>query len=124
MPIALTDREADLMQILWEKGASTAAEVRERLSDDLAYTTVLTVLRTLEAKGYVDHEEDGRAHRYRARIAEQAARSNAVKHLMRKLFRGSPELLLTQLMSDHKLDARHVQRAQLLLKKKRATARK
>ena len=124
MPIALTDREADLMQILWENGASTAAEVRERLSDDLAYTTVLTVLRTLEAKGYVDHAEEGRAHRYRARIAQHAARSNAVKHLMRKLFRGSPELLLTQLMSDHKLDARQVQRVQQHLKKKKATARR
>ena len=119
MPIALTDREADLMQILWERGASTAAEVRDRLSDDLAYTTVLTVLRTLEAKGYVDHKEDGRAHRYRARIAQQAARSNAVKHLMRKLFCGSAELLLTQLVSDHKLDQQQVERVQLLLKKKK-----
>src|SRR5215210_5954297 len=114
MRIALTDREADLMQILWEQGASTAAEVRDRLSDDLAYTTVLTVLRTLEAKGYVDHKEDGRAHRYRARIAQQAARSNAVKHLMGKLFCGSAELLLTQLVSDHKLDQQQVERVQLL----------
>ena len=118
MPIALTDREADLMQILWENGASTAAEVRERLSDDLAYTTVLTVLRTLEAKGYVDHKEDGRAHRYRPRIAQQAARSNAVKHLMHKLFHGSPELLLTQLISDHKLNAKQVGRAKQLSRKK------
>ena len=124
MPIALTDREADLMQILWERGASTAAEVRERLRDDLAYTTVLTVLRTLEAKGYVDHKEDGRAHRYRARIAEQAARSNAVKHLMRKLFRGSPDLLLTQLVTDHKLDARRIERVRQLAKKHKGPGRK
>jgi BlaI family transcriptional regulator, penicillinase repressor len=124
MPIALTDREADLMQILWEHGASTAAEVRERLSDDLAYTTVLTVLRTLEAKGYVDHKEDGRAHRYRAKIAQQAARSNAVRHLMRKLFSGSPELLLTQLISDHKLSARHVERARQHTKRKKTSSKK
>jgi len=124
MPIALTDREADLMQVLWEHGASTAGEVRERLSDDLAYTTVLTVLRTLEAKGYVDHEEDGRAHRYRAKVAQQAARNNAVKHLMHKLFRGSAELLLTQLVSDHKVDAKQVERIQQLLKKKKAPAKK
>src|SRR5262245_22127693 len=123
MPIALTDREADLMQILWERGASTAAEVRARLRDDLAYTTVLTVLRTLEAKGYVDHKEDGRAHRYRPRIAQQAARSNAVKHLMRKLFRGSAELLLTQLVADHKLDQKQVQRGQRVVKKEKSMRR-
>ena len=52
------------MQALWENGASTVAEVREHLADPLAYTTVLTVLRTLEAKGYVGHEEAGRGHRY------------------------------------------------------------
>jgi predicted transcriptional regulator len=124
MPIALTDREADLMQILWEQGASTAAEVRDRLSDDLAYTTVLTVLRTLEAKGYVDHKEDGRAHRYRARIAQHAARNNAVKHLMRKLFCGSAELLLTQLVADYKLDQQQVERVQLLVKKKKKPVRR
>jgi predicted transcriptional regulator len=123
MPIALTDREADLMQILWEHGASTAGEVRDRLSDDLAYTTVLTVLRTLEAKGYVDHKEDGRAHRYRPRIAQQAARSNALTHLMRKLFHGSAELLLTQLVSDHKLTAKHVERAKQRLRHKPAAGK-
>ena len=59
MDIALTDREADVMQILWERGPSVVAEVRDHLADELAYTTVLTILRTLEAKGYVAHEEEG-----------------------------------------------------------------
>lgn len=62
MKISLTDREADVMQDLWDHGPSLVAEVRERLSDELAYTTVLTVLRTLEGKGYVGHEEEGRGH--------------------------------------------------------------
>lgn len=51
MKISLTDREADVMQVLWEQGPSLVAEVREHLPDKLAYTTVLTVLRTLQAKG-------------------------------------------------------------------------
>ena len=56
MNIQLTDREADVMQLLWDRGPSIVAEVRAGLKDDLAYTTVLTVLRTLEAKGYVGHD--------------------------------------------------------------------
>ena len=51
MEIKLTDREAELMEVLWQQGPSTVAEAREGLDDDLAYTTVLTMLRTLEAKG-------------------------------------------------------------------------
>jgi predicted transcriptional regulator len=81
MKISLTDREADVMQVLWDHGPSVVAEVRERLSDALAYTTVLTVLRTLEAKGYVGHEEEGRGHRYFSSVKQQAARKNALQHL-------------------------------------------
>jgi BlaI family penicillinase repressor len=51
LDISLTDREADVMQILWERGPSVVSEVRAGLSDDLAYTTVLTILRTLEKAG-------------------------------------------------------------------------
>jgi len=58
MTIVLTDREADVMQVLWDHGPSVVADVRRRLSDKLAYATVLTVLRVLESKGYVGHEEE------------------------------------------------------------------
>ena len=53
MDIQFTDREIDVMQVLWDQGPSVVAEVRDRLPDQLAYTTVLTILRTLEGKGYV-----------------------------------------------------------------------
>lgn len=115
MKITLTDREADLMQALWEHGASTVAEVRERLPDPLAYTTVLTVLRTLESKGYVDHEEVGRSHRYFATVKQQAARKNAVQHLTDKLFKGSAELLFSHLVSEQKLSDEQVRRMRQLL---------
>ena len=118
MAIALTDREADIMQILWERGPSTVAEVRQALSDDLAYTTVLTILRNMHAKGYVDHKPEGRAHRFFPKIQQQAARKNAVKHLMGKLFKGSAELLLTQLVSEHKLDDDQVERIRKILEEK------
>lgn len=115
MKISLTDREADVMQALWDHGPSLVAEVRERLSDELAYTTVLTVLRTLEGKGYVGHEEEGRGHRYFASIKQQAARKNAVQHLADKLFKGSAELLFSHLVSEQKLSAGQIRRMQQLL---------
>lgn len=115
MDIALTDREADLMDVLWEHGASTVTEVRQHLKDELAYTTVLTILRTLEAKGYVDHIEEGRAHRYAPVVARDAARRSALRALASKLFKGSTELLLTHLVSDEKLTKVEIQRIRRLL---------
>lgn len=103
MDISFTERELDIMDVLWERGASTVAEVQELLADELAYTTVLTMLRTLEEKGYVSHEEEGRAYRYYPLVERSEAGASAVKRLMGKLFRGSPELLMTQLVSQRGL---------------------
>ena len=115
MDIAFTDRETDIMQVLWRRGPSTVAEVREGLSDELAYTTVLTILRTLEQKGYVGHEEEGRTHRYYALVEQQAARKSALKHLTGKLFNGSAELLLTHLVSEQRLSNEQISRIRKLL---------
>ena len=103
MEIVLYDRELEVMQVLWERGSATVAEVREALEDEMAYTTVLTVLRRLEEKGYVTHEEEGRAHRYLPAIERQAARESALDRLVSRLFHGSPEMLLTHLVSSRKL---------------------
>lgn len=118
MEISLTDREADVMQVLWDHGPSVVAEVRECLNDKLAYTTVLTILRTLEAKGYVRHEEEGRGHRYFAAAQQQAARRSALRHLTGKLFDGSTELLFAHLVSDRKLTAEQIRRMRQLLDSK------
>jgi predicted transcriptional regulator len=115
MHITVTDREADLMEVLWDRGPSTVAEVQERLPDELAYTTVLTILRTLETKGFVTHQEEGRAHRYVARIARDDARRSALRDLSRKLFKGSASLLLTHLVEDQKLSAAELRRLRDLL---------
>jgi predicted transcriptional regulator len=113
--IAFTDRELDVMGVLWEHGPATVAEVREELSDPLAYTTVLTVLRILEEKGYVGHEEEGRAHRYHALVERAAARESALERLTSRLFQGSPELLLTHLMSRRKLSKAELKRLRALV---------
>src|SRR5882724_10238435 len=83
MDIQFTDREIDVMQVLWERGPSLVGEVRAVLKDDLAYTTVLTILRTLEGKGYVGHKQEGRGHRYFAAVKQQAAQRSALRHLTR-----------------------------------------
>ena len=103
MTIVLTDREADVMQVLWDHGPSVVADVRRRLPDKLAYTTVLTVLRVLESKGYVGHEEEGRVHRYFAAVQQNApaqmrtvpvreATELAERDLLRALLSGDPLL--------------------------------
>src|SRR3712207_6585500 len=108
--LVLGDRELDVMGVLWELGSGTVAEVRAELPADLAYTTVLTILRNLEEKGFVSHRAEGRAHRYFPRVARQAARKTALARLVDKLFHGSPELLLAQLVADHDLTADDLRR--------------
>jgi predicted transcriptional regulator len=115
MRIVLADREADLMEVLWDHGPSTVAEVRKHLKAKLAYNTVLSILRTLETKGYVGHEEAGRAHRYLPRVARDAARHSALLQLSNKLFKGSVELLLTSAVSDKRLSEEEIRRIRTLL---------
>ena len=102
----LGDRELDVMGVLWELGSGTVTEVRERLPAELAYTTVLTILRNLEAKGFLHHEAEGKAHRYFPSVA----RRTAVTRLIDKLFHGSPEQLIAQLVEDRALTADDLQR--------------
>ena len=115
MDVAFTDRELDVMAVLWEDGPSTVAEVQERLADELAYTTVLTILRTLEAKGHVGHEEEGRAYRYHPLVDKEQAGESAVRRLVRKLFAGEPEALLTHLVSDRQLTRDQLRRLRGML---------
>jgi BlaI family penicillinase repressor len=109
------DRELDVMGVLWDLGSGTVSEVRERLPADLAYTTVLTILRNLEAKELVTHTTEGKAHRYVPRVARRAARRSAVSRIVDKLFHGSPEQLIAQLVEDEHLSAEDLKRLRALL---------
>ncbi|HET7461869.1 MAG TPA: BlaI/MecI/CopY family transcriptional regulator [Longimicrobium sp.] len=118
MEIAFTDRELDVMSVLWDLGSASVAEVRDRLPDDLAYTTVLTILRTLEEKGYAGHTEAGKAYRYHPLVERQDAGASVLRRLTRKLFKNSPELLLTHLVSDRGLGDDELRRMQKLLEER------
>ena len=115
MKISFTDRESDIMHVLWERGPSVVSDVQKQLKDKLAYTTVLTMLRTLEGKGYVGHEEEGRQHRYFATVQQQAAQKSALKHLLGKYFKDSSELLFARLVTDQKLSSEEIRRMRKLL---------
>jgi len=107
---SLGERELDVMTALWTAGSGTVTEVRDALDAPLAYTTVLTILRNLEAKGYVRHEEEGRAHRYFPKVRQQVAQRNALRRLVDTLFTGSPEALLAHLVDEHDLTAEDLRR--------------
>lgn len=109
MDQSLGERELDVMGVLWGTGPGTAAEVRDRLRErldaDLAYNTVLTVLRNLETKEFVEHTAEGRTHRYHPTVSEHAVRDNALSRVVDKLFRGSPLQVIAHLVEHETLSA-------------------
>jgi BlaI family transcriptional regulator, penicillinase repressor len=103
MAAAFTARELDIMAVLWDHGPSTVAEVRAHLTDPLSHNTVATLLTILENKGRVDHIEEGRAFRYRARVGREEAGRNALSRIADTVFAGSAESLLTHFVRDRRL---------------------
>ena len=108
-------RELEVMSILWRLGAATVAEVRAELEQDLAYTSVLSALQTLEEKGYVRHEAEGRAYRYVATIGAERAGGSAIARIRDAIFHGSAEKMFAQFVSDRKLGRAELERMRGLL---------
>lgn len=115
MRVAFSERELDVMTVLWEHGPSTAAEVRAHLQTNLAYNTVLSFLRVLEAKGRVGHVVEGKAHRYLALVNRAQAGQSAITRLLDTVFGGSAELLLLHLVRDKRVDAAEIGRLRRVL---------
>ena len=111
----LTTRELDVMSILWRQESGTVTEVRSRLSDRLAYTTVLWVLQTLEEKGYVRHEKEGRAYRYYPVMEREDAGGSALSRLVDKVFHGSAAMLVAQLVTERDIPPDELRRIRDLL---------
>jgi BlaI family transcriptional regulator, penicillinase repressor len=99
------ERELEVLHELWRGGPSTVAEVRDRLGDELAYTTVLTTLRNLEAKALVTHAVEGRIHRFAAAVPQKAIHEGAVTRLLRTVFQGDALSLVTSLVERQVLSA-------------------
>lgn len=102
----LTDAELRLMEVLWSRGASTVSDVVSGLPGDppAAYSTVLTMLRILENKGYIRHVKEGRAFVYEPVVDRSEARRNVLRYVLDRFFGNSPEALVLNLIEDSELD--------------------
>ena len=114
----LTQRELDIMSVLWELGEATVYDVRDRIDPDLAYTSISSMIRMLEIKGYVSHRRGaGKTHIYFPVIAAEAAGETALGRVLNKIYGGSPIKLLAHLVQQKRLSEKELARMRQLLKK-------
>jgi BlaI family penicillinase repressor len=106
----LTPLELEIMQVLWDAGASTVADVQPRLNAPLAYTTVQTMLNVLLRKGKVKRVQEGRAYRYRAVVSRERAFGGALHDLVKRMFGGSSEALLMAMVDTRQISAEELER--------------
>ena len=106
----LTPLELEIMQVLWQAGPSTVAEVQPKLKADLAYTTVQTMLNVLLRKKKVKRVQEGRAHRYRPAVSRERASGSALSDLVKRMFGGSSEALLMAMVDTRQITAEELAR--------------
>ena len=114
---ALTDAESRVMTVVWRQQTVTVGDVAAALRKKrpVSYSTVQTILRILENKGYVTHEKIARAFQYRPLIDERQARRRALKHLVSRLFNGSPSLLVLNVLDDEEMDPVELKRLKKMI---------
>lgn len=118
--LILTDHELRLMEVLWKRGQATVADVVDALEPPpLAYSTVLTTMRTLEQKGYVAHREDGRAYLYHPLVAREAAAKSAMQHLLDRFYGNSAGDLAVALLDQARLSEADVAKIQRMLQRRK-----
>ncbi len=106
----LTPLELEIMQVLWEVGPCTVAEVQPKLNGELAYTTVQTMLNVLLRKNKVKRVQEGRAYRYRPAVSRERASGNALSDLVKRMFGGSSEALLMAMVDTRQITAEELAR--------------
>ena len=118
----LTEAELRLMKILWRRGESAVNDLVTAIPDGeaLAYNSVLTTIRILEQKGYVEHRQEGRAFVYRACVAEREASRSEVRHVLSRFFGNSRERLLLSLLGDEEISPEELERLKEALRDKAA----
>jgi BlaI family penicillinase repressor len=113
----LTEAELRLMEVLWDKGSASVHQLLEALPEKpaLAYNSVLTTIRILEKKGYVQHIKDGRAHIYTPLVGREEATRFEIRNLVNRFFKSSHELLVLNLLEDKGIDRAELQKVKELL---------
>lgn len=107
----LSRRERQIMDVIYQRGQATAAEVQENMPDPPGYSAVRAMLRLLEEKGYLHHEQDGQKYIFKPTLAREKARKSALKQMLETFFDGSTEQAMVALLnlsksklSDEELD--------------------
>ena len=110
--LTLAPVELLLMKAVWRLGKASVQEVRDAVAEEreLAYTTVLTMLRSLEQKGFLTHETDARRYVYRPLVSEDEVTGSMLRDLLNRAFDGSRELLLTRLFERGEVDEDELKR--------------
>lgn len=93
-----TDKELEIMRIIWELGEATVKDIQERLPGDRHYNSVLTIIRVLERKGHLVHRTEGKTYVYRAGEGRDQARSRLLRHLVKNVFGGSAASVVLNLV--------------------------
>lgn len=99
----LTDREAEIMDRLWALGTATAEQIREKLPGDPHDSSVRTMLRILEEKGFVSHRREGRSFVFQALVQREKVQQKTLGNVIRQFFSGSPHKLVLRLLEDEEL---------------------
>ncbi|HEV7607988.1 MAG TPA: BlaI/MecI/CopY family transcriptional regulator [Steroidobacteraceae bacterium] len=116
----LTAVELEMMNVIWRIGPCTVAQVREQLQParELAYTSISTIVRILEQKGYVTSEREGRGHLYAASISKEIYQARSLKHLLNNVFESAPSLLVRHLLDSETLTSAEMAEIKSLLRKR------
>ena len=106
----LTNREEEIMEIFWEKGSLFVREVIDLLTDPKPhYNTISTIVRGLEEKGFVDHEQFGNTHRYFAAISREEFSRNTIKNMVGKYFNQSYASVVSMFVQEEKISMEEIQ---------------
>lgn len=117
--IRLGRLELQIMNVVWDRGKATVHDVKNALSRRKpAYSTILTMMRKLEVKGYLEHEVDGRTYVYRPLISQQAVRQGVLGDLVERLFEGSTSLLLTSLVEQNRISENELREIRKLIQER------
>jgi BlaI family penicillinase repressor len=121
--IRLGRLELQIMSVVWDKGAATVHDVKEALSRGRkpAYSTILTMMRKLEVKGYLEHDVADRSYVYRATISRQQARHSLLGDLLERVFEGSPSQLVSSLVEQNQLTEHELSEIKRLIAERRKT---
>jgi BlaI family transcriptional regulator, penicillinase repressor len=116
---ALTDAEAKVMAVLWRLHRASVSDVVGAMNESrvVTYSTVQTILRILETKGYVTHAKVARAFVYEPLVDERQARRRALRHLVSRLFEGSPSLLVLNVLEDEEIELAERERLRKLIER-------